>query len=221
MVFKKCRKQTEDNTLFRPNGSERTVNTGNRTKKQLKINFKKFSLRQAIVAGTVLLVILFVSLNGGGGYKTTLRNYYKAHEKNDADLMYKSVIAQYWIDYYNEAWENALDRIQGDIKGRIDGWNCGDDIKITYKIQNERRATKEQLEELEENIYDWYAHQVYDRDDFSIKDAYVLDIDITVKGDDGTKRFHYPDGFLLVKEKGKWKISEGSISCSFYDNQYG
>lgn len=156
----------------------------------------------------------------GGGYKKTLDNYYKSYATNDADLMYSSVIAQYWIDYTNEGWGNsAFESIQDDIEDELNDWDCGDNVKITYQVQNERRATKEQLENLEDNIYDWYAYYVYDRDEFSITDAYVLDIDFMVKGDEGTENFHYPDGLLVIKEKGKWRITRGAINCSFYDNQ--
>lgn len=218
MFCGKCGTQMEDNALFCPNCGEKTTNDG--LQNQSKINSKKFTLPFGLVAIVALIVVIIVSLIGGGGYKKTLDNYYKAHEKNDADLMYNKVIAQYWIDYTNEGWSNsAYESIQDGIEDRIEEWDCGDDIKITYKIQNERRATKEQLKDLEDNIYDWYAYYVYDRDEFSITDAYLLDIDFTVKGNEGTESFHYPDGLLIIKEKGKWRIPRGSISCSFYDNQ--
>ena len=219
MYCGKCGTQIEDNALFCPNCGEKTLNSNTSTQQTTKTNIKRIALPTGIIAGVILVVVLAVSLLGGGGYKRTLDNYYKSHENNDADLMYDSVVAQYWIDYYNEGWGSAFDRIQDDIEERIDDWDCGENIKITYKIENERQATKEQLEDLEDNIYDWYAYYVYDRDEFSITDAYVLDIDFTVKGDEGTESFHYPDGLLIIKENGKWRIPRGSISCSFYDNQ--
>ena len=199
MYCGKCGTQIDDNAMFCSNCGERTVITNTSTQKQPKVGAKKFALPLGIVAGVVLIIVLIVSLIGGSGYKRTLDNYYKAHENNDADLMYNSVVAQYWIDYTNEGWGNsAYESIQDSIEDRIDEWDCGDEIKITYEVQNERRATKEQLEDLEDNIYDWYAYYVYDRDEFSITDAYVLDIDFTVKGDEGTESFHYPDGLLIT-----------------------
>lgn len=220
MYCGKCGTQIEDNALFCLNCGERTVNTDANKNKQSKVTTKKSALTLAVVAGVVFIVVLFVSLNSGGGYKKTLDNYYKAHENNDADLMYNSVVAQYWIDYTNEGWSgSAYETINDSIVERIYEWDCGDDIKITYEIENERRANKEELEGLEDNIYDWYAYYVYDRDEFSITDAYVLDIDFIVKGNEGIESFHYPDGLLIIKENGKWRIPRGSISCSFYDNQ--
>lgn len=220
MFCGKCGTQIDEDGTFCPNCGERTVIADINTQKQPKRSPKKFALPLGLVAGVVLIVVIIVSLIGGGGYKKTLDNYYKAHEKNDADLMYNSVIAQYWIDYTNEGWGNsAFETIQDSIEDNIDDWDCGHNIKISYKIVNERRATKEQLKDLEDNIYDWYAYYVYERDEFSITDAYVLDIDFTVKGDEGTESFHYPDGLLVIKENGKWRIPRGSIGSSFYDNQ--
>ena len=221
MYCRKCGTQIEDTALFCSNCGERLSSTGTSVQNQPKKNMKKVSFLLRAIVGVVLLVILIVYLIGGVGYKRTLNNYFKAHENNDADLMYNSVVAQYWIDYVEEGFGDpyAMEYIQDSLEYRIDGWDCGDNIKITYKIKDKRRATKEQLEDLEENIYDWYAYYVYDRDEFSITDAYVLDIDFTVKGDEGTEDFSYPDGLLIIKENGRWRIPRGTISCSFYDNQ--
>ena len=219
MYCGKCGTQINGDALFCPNCGEKTVVIDANTQMKSETGRKKFALLLGIVAGVILIVVLTVLLIGGGGYKRTLDNYYKAHENNDADLMYNSVVAQYWIDYMNEGWgDSAYETIQDSIEDNIDEWNCGSDIKITYKVRSKRQATKEQLEELEDNIYDRYAYYVYDRDEFSITDAYVLDINFTVKSDERTESFHYPDGRLIIKENGKWRIARGSISCSFYDN---
>ena len=218
-----CGTEVKNGTMFCPNcgGQISDVFLTLKQNSNRDSKAKKIAISASIGSAILILTILIVSLVvGNGGYIKTLNNYYKAHENNDADLMYSSVIAQYWIDYTNEAWGNsAFESIQDSIKDRIDDWDCGDNIKITYEVENERRATKKQLEGLEDNIYDWYAYYVYKRDEFSITDAYVLDINFTVKGDKGTENFHYSDGLLVIKENGKWRIPRGSISCSFYDNQ--
>ena len=219
MYCGKCGTKLDDNARFCPSCGEAIPGADAGTKIPLNVDLKKYARPAGIVAGAVLVVVLLFSLFGGG-YKKTLDNYYKAIERHDADLMYSSITAQYWIDYTNEGWGNsAYDSIKSSIEHSIDDWDCGDNIKITYEVKNERRATKEELEDLEDNIYDWYAYYVYDRDEFSITDAYILDIDFTVKGDEGTESFHYPDGLLIIKENGEWRIPRGSISCSFYDNQ--
>lgn len=174
----------------------------------------------AAVAVLAVVIILIVFVFGGGGYKKTVDNFYKAHEKNAPSLMASSVLAQYWLDYCDKGWgEDPLESAQGVIDRDLRDWGCGDNVKIMYEIKGERRATKDDLQALESNIYSWYAYYVYDRDEFSISDAYVLDISFTVVGDNGADNFYYPDGLLVIKENGKWRVTMGSINCSFYDNQ--
>lgn len=195
--------------------------TGAGTAAKKKISNKMIGI--IICASVVLVVIIgiiIVCISCSNSYKNTLDKYFKSYENNDPNLMYSSVFAQYWIDYMNADSSNAaFESIQDIIEDTIEEWNCGDDIKITYNINSEKRATKEELEDLEYNIYDWYAYYVYERNEFSITDAYVLDISFTVEGDKRSDDFYYPDGFLIIKENGKWKVPRGSIATSFYDNQ--
>lgn len=207
---------------------KRIITADTHIKNTIVVKNKKFFILLVIV--TVLVITLLVNIIGNSGYKRTLNNYYKAHEyseyykKHDnpgADLLYNSVFAQYWIDINDSELGGAYDSAAEHIRVNLREWGCGfNSIKITYKINGEKRATKKQLEELEENIYNTYAHYVYDRDSFRITDAYVLDIDFTVKGDKDRKKFYYPNGLLIIKENGKWRIPRGRIDCSFYDSGF-
>ena len=169
------------------------------------------------LAAAVAFLLIAALVFGGGGYERTVKNYFKAYETRDAELMYNSVVARYWVDYTNEGWGNsALDSIEKSIEDDIDAWGCGETVKINYKIVGERRATAEELRDLKSNIYDWYAIYVRDRDEFSITDAYVLDIDFTVKGERGTRDRSFTNGLLVIKEDGKWRTTRGRIHNSFY-----
>lgn len=220
MFCVKCGTQLSDDAIFCTNCGERVSGIETPKQRPVRANTKKLALPLGISAGIIAIVVLIVSLTFGGGYKRTLKNYYKAYENNDAELMYNSVVAQYWIDYTEKSFGRsyAMESIKEDIEDKIDYWDCGEYIDISYEIKSEKRANKEELEDLEDNIYDWFAHNVYDKDEFSITDAYVLDIEFTVVGSEGTVTLHYPDGLLLIKENGKWRIPRGTISCSFYDN---
>jgi len=170
-----------------------------------------------IALAAIVVLVLIASVVFGGGYKHTVKNYFRAHEKNDADLMYNSVVAQYWIDYMNEGWGNsAIESVEEGIEENLDEWGCGDNVKITYKIVGKKRATEAELRDLKNNIYDWYAIYVRDRDEFSITDAYVLNIDFVVKGEERTRKLHFPNGLLVIKEDGKWRTTKGRIHNSFY-----
>ena len=223
MFCEKCGTQIEDNALFCTNCGEKISNDGLPMQPEVKGKTKLLPI--AVIAGLVLIVVLVVSLAGGSrynginGYQKTVDNYFKAYETKDANLMHSSVIAQYWIDYADSWGANeAFEAFQRNIESDIKAWGCGSDIKITYKIVNERRATKEELEELESEIYAEYARYVYERGEFAITDAYAVDIDFTVTGDKGTGSFRHPE-LLIVQENGNWRIHRGSISSSFYDNR--
>lgn len=77
---------------------------------------------------------------------------------------------------------------------------------------------KEDLIELKDNIYGWYAYYMYDENEFnkSIKDAYVLSIRIQVTGDEDSNLL--TSKILVIKENGKWKIAVGGLDNSFYSN---
>ena len=126
MYCGKCGTQIENNALFCPNCGKRTVNIDTSTQKQPNAKIKKIALPLGIVVGVVAVIVFIVLLISGGGYKKTLDNYYKAYATNDPELMYSTVIAQYWIDYTNEGWGNsAFESIQDDIEDELDDWDWG------------------------------------------------------------------------------------------------
>lgn len=154
-------------------------------------------------------------------YEKVVSDYFKALENKDADLMYSSVTAKYWIDSFNKGFgDSAYETIQEDIDDFVDSCGCGDNIKIKYEIKGETKASTEELQELEDVIYDWYACYAFEsRSDFSITEAYLLDIEFTVIGEQDTvASYNYPGGFLVIKENGEWRVPRGHISCSFYSN---
>lgn len=223
MYCENCGVQLVDNELYCSNCGKRTTIADTHAKNAVNVKNNKVIISTAIVTALVLVVTLLVNIIGNSGYKKTLNNYYKAHEYPEyykshdnpgADLLYNSVFSQYWIDLADSHLGGAYDRSAEHIRVNLREWECGfNNIKITYKINSEKRATKKQLEELEEDIYG-------DSDDFQITDAYVLDIDFTVKGDKDKKTFYYPHGLLIIKENGEWRIPRGRINCSFYDSGF-
>lgn len=165
-----------------------------------------------------LVLIIFFSPNRG--YEKTLDRYFSAHEKQNANLLYSKVYADYWIDYTNEAWGDgvALDWIEESIFENLDNWDCGENVKISYKIKNKIRATKPELKELENCIIDEYIDYVGNKGSYKISAAYLLDVRVTIKNGSEKNEFYYPDGLLVIKENGKWKLTRGYISCSFLEN---
>ena len=155
------------------------------------------------------------------GYRGVVNNLFKSIENRDADRMYSRVMAKYWIDYVEADGDGdeGIEWAEDYIEDFYDDVDCGNKVKITYEIRDKRRATKNELEGLEKNIYNWTAYYVRDRDEFSISDAYALDIVFTVHGNERTEEFSFNDELLVIKENGKWRKAGGWIKCSFYTNQ--
>ena len=196
-------------------GQNNSLFPNEKTDASTKTRSAKIWAIEAIVAIVVVLAVVWVRQNS---YKRVLDKYFEAYETQDVDLMY-SIYAEYWKDFYDEGFYDgyAYDRIKEKIDSAKSKWEQhGDDIKIKYKVEETRRATEEELEELEEEIYDDYAYYVRDKEEFEITDAYVLEISFTVTGDEGSGEYHVNDGLLLIKEDGKWRVTDGWISCSFY-----
>lgn len=221
----KCGRAISDEVKFCPYCGERTGNEGTDIPVGQQAPARKvFSQKRGktiiilLVAAAVVLGMIFV-LTGNSGYKQTVTKYFKAIENEDSELM-TTVIAQYYLDYMDEAYgEKPLGICEDMIDSQRKDWKCGDELKISYKIIDKKHASKEERENLRESIYDRNAYYVYeDEDDFILTDAYVLEIDFTVKGNKDKQTFHFEDGLLVIKENGKWRIPMGTIHSRFYSN---
>ena len=222
-----CGAKMEDNAKFCPSCGAKNVTyqeesvqpsgePGTRGQSPAAGNRNKLVGIGAVLAAVLVLIIL---LFGGNGYEKTVKKYFKAFEKNDPQILY-DITAQYWIKYADKGFYDgcAMDTIEDTVEDTLDDWDCGDKVRISYDIVSKRKATREELEDLEDIIYEWYAYYVYDRDEFSISAAYVLDIDFTVKGNEDTADFTISDGLLVIKENGKWKVTRGYLSSDFLDD---
>ena len=173
----------------------------------------------------VLIAICFIAVAGRDSYKSALNNYFSAYEHQSGHEMY-NVIPEYWSlhmikgEYYSSQ-KSLESKFQDDIMDELESWGCGSHVKITYSIKNKVRATKSELKELEDDLWERYAYYIYsssERSKFKITDAYRVELSFTVKGGTGIiNRVSTEPGWLLVKENGKWRYHRyGSVDCSFY-----
>lgn len=183
---------------------------------------KKFNKKLIYPILAVVAVLIIVVTIISGGYKGVVKDYFSAIEKNNAKQML-AIAPEYWKDYQyaDGTWseDELIDEMYDFIENAYDRYDCGENIKITYEITSEYKPTKDEIESLEYVMYDWYAYYVYDKDDFKITDARLLYINVSVEGENGKDSFYYPDGFLVFKENGKWKVLFGDVSTSWYSNQ--
>ena len=166
--------------------------------KEGKISNKK--LRIAIIAVILLGAIVgaYFLFFGSNGPTDVLDKLFEAHEEHDVDIMIDEVYADITLDSYIDAYsivEDAMD-------DAIYSWGCGEDITITYKIEDEERVTGEDLAELKEDIYDWY--DVSNPGRYDITDAYEYEIIYTVKGSERT--VEYETDITMIKENGEWHM---------------
>lgn len=229
MFCGKCGTEVQNNAMFCPNCGEKVSTASIPTDTERKSgtgvfskskNGKKVLISIQTLTVVTVLIITITSLVGGKGYTKTLDRFYKSIENEDVALM-RSTLADYWIDYQLADYDSVtylIDDVEEIIEDQLDDFDCGDSVKIHYTIKNAKRATKEDLIELKDNIYDWYAYYMYDEDEFnkSIKDAYVLSISIQVTGNEDSNVL--TSKILIIKENGKWKIAVGGLDNSFYSN---
>lgn len=226
MYCGKCGSEVNNGVLFCPNCGEQLTNEyvikNSEIKKPVKkISGKIFKIIIPIVVLIIFAVTATVLIKNNNSYKKVIENFYKAVETQDIKLM-KSTLAQYWIDYQKADYdkEEYLDSdIESIIADVIDSADCGENIEIlSCTITNEKKADKEDLKALKDNIYDWYAYYIYSEDDFnsSISDACVVTVRIKVKGDEDVNML--TSKILTIKENGKWRITVSYLDNSFYEN---
>ena len=186
------------------------------------ISKKKLAIILASVAAAVVLIIIIAT--SGRGYEQPVKTYFKALETGNYKLLY-DVYADYWKDGYIDftGSEYYLEEVfENDIEEAYDRWGYHDSIKVTYKIDRVEKATKEQIKEVGDDIYDSiivdYAYFDYDRENVykTITDAAI--VYITYKVNVGYGYDERTTQVLLVKEKGKWKFTRGYMYNSFWQS---
>lgn len=162
-----------------------------------------------------LLAVVLDFFSHGGSYEKVVKNYFKAIEKTDAKL-YLSLMADDYITYLDEEWsttkEELLDNYEETLEDQLYSYekNCGENVKLSYKIIDTYKPNKEELEEL------IYALEDLGFKDGSVKDAAVVDCICVGKGRDGLQTYNYK--ILCIKSHGKWCCTGGLIDTSWYSN---
>lgn len=226
MYCGKCGSKVDNGVVFCPNCGEKLIGEyivkNSKDRKPTKHNSGKLiKIIIPIVLVVIIATLAIVLIHNHNSYEKVVEDFYKAVETQDIKLM-KSTLSQYWLDYQTADYntdEYLNDDIENIIEDVIDGADCGDNIEIlSCTITGEKKATKDDLIALKDNIYDWYAYYVYGEDEFnsSVKDACVVTVRVKVKGDEGADMF--TSKMLVIKENGKWKITVGYLDNSFYEN---
>lgn len=153
------------------------------------------------VALIVILIILLTS--GGGGYKGVVDKYFDSISAGKVKIMLSCFPPEFqdsMDDYMIEEAESYMEMIDS----------------VKYKITDSERLEEDDIEDLEDD-YSYYG-------DIDIQDAYLLEIDVTVKMDYSAMDDEYSEYYedmddemeesieiTVVKLKGKWYLIDDSM----------
>ncbi len=109
----------------------------------------------------------------------------------------EDVYGRNYLDYYEEMVDGVLDNYE-DAVGSIK--------KISYSIEDASEISERRVENIKENLEDYY-----DADVDEIEEIVVVDLVLTVKGSKRSRVFQ-SENLYLIKEDGEWKIHYGYLA---------
>ncbi|MGN0525805.1 MAG: hypothetical protein ACI4IF_00020 [Acutalibacteraceae bacterium] len=155
-----------------------------------------------IIASVLMVTAITVGALTGAKPQTVVKQFTDSIQNNDADLYYslyseetKEYCKNYW--YYDDerTFENLTEGLEKSIEFYTE--QCGENFKITYKINDIKYLEDEELESYVSNLSDSYGFKK-----LPTKVA-LLNFDVVVKGDKGEYTSVY-DSFYCCKIGGKW-----------------
>lgn len=164
-----------------------------------------------IIGGVAAILILCIVLAvvDATGYKSALNNMMDLMN-GDAKKLEQVMPAEYWDymdDKYGTDLDDAIDEYEDTYKASMKSLKSkyGKNIKYSYTIDEATKVDKDDLEEMAEEIAKQFSY--VDEDD--IKEAYEVDIELTIKGskDDDSEDIDV----LCVKIGSSW------YAMSYYD----
>ncbi len=166
---------------------------------------KKYLGIAAIVAALVILLVVTIIFSESSSYKSAIDNFMDVAMHGKTEKLESLAPEEYWDNFEDERDMDIDDVIElfedqdysEHIKKGFED-EVGENYKISYKVTKEKEVSEKKLKKLKE---------VYN-DDFSItrktiKKAVIVDLEITVKGEDDTFVGTY-DELWLINIDGKW-----------------
>ncbi len=185
-------------------GMQNNNTYGNFTPQSNKPNNNKI-IGMAVV-GVAALVGLFILVKLFGvfttpGYEKPLQYVCDGLEKGNLKTMMKafpSYITEEMEDYYDDYADVFADNMKEQLEEEF-----GKNVKVSYKVTDKDKLDKDDIEELVEDIEYFYDEKV------KIKDAYELEVEMKVKGKDGSDESE--DSITVIKIGSKWYMYDDSF----------
>lgn len=206
MFCENCGTQVSENTKFCPKCGTQIIQEENwKNKESIKKN--KYIGIFIILIVVVVGFSFWLNVSGVlGGYEKIIEKYVKAIQEEDGELLC-SIYAPEYVDYMTgsgsffsdqeelaEFFAEECEEKHEDLSGGIESHP---DIK--YDIVNEEKLDESELEELNDDLEDWY-----DFEKNSVSKAYYVTFEVYIPG--GT--VYHAENYLL-KIHGKWYMGRG------------
>ncbi len=147
----------------------------------------------AIVAAVAVLFFVFKSIGiGGKPYESAFKNLCGAINNQDVDKLFKLFPPE--MEELMETYMKMGDMDEDEIMDEIFGSMGAEDIKVSYKIEGDKRLDKEDLEE----YIDYYGDEV--------TDGYEVEVTLIAEMD-GEKE-ETEEEMVLIKIDGRWCFEE-------------
>lgn len=172
------------------------------------VDIKKYLPIIGAVAGVLVIVILLVSLLGGGGsgkIEKLLNKQAKAIMNEDTDAYVKTLpecVLKQFKDAYGSTkdFEDAVDEELATLNENFeDEYDKG--YKVSYNVIDTRKMSEDELEDLT----DLYEKTI----DEEVTKGYKAAVEVTIKGDDG-KEYYYTSA-SIIKIDGEWYLTSDSV----------
>ncbi len=166
---------------------------------------KKGIIGMAVAAVAVIAIIIGVFAScSGGGYKGVVKKYVKAVMQADGEKLIE-LYPEYYVEDRLDGWfdskKNWAKSLDSSLESRLEEWEDDDfDIKhYSYELRKDEKLDKDDIEDIEDAIDDYYDEEV------KVKDARKIKIRIEAK-QDGKKKKLDDYTITLIKTGGSWSI---------------
>ncbi len=170
---------------------------------------KANTLKTIIIAGAAIVVlVLAIILLGGKPYQSAVNNY-QAVLNGKASKLEKMAPKEYWEYMEDENEDFDIDEVKDQFEENYETSlefleeKYGDNIRIKIKVTDEKKLKDKKVKDLADAL-----NEKYDIKKKSVKQAYELELEMTIKGsddEDDSERELY-----AVKIGSKWYLVTSS-----------
>lgn len=204
MFCGKCGKEISDGSAFCKYCGTVVGNRDNKNNKNKTIGIVTTIVIAVIAVGIVTTIYGKVF---GTGYKHVIKQYLKAIQNEDAELLYE-LYPDYCNKYMLNSWDSDRDDYNEFLEEKLSSdrayfeQKLGEKFSLDYEINEAKKLTSKELENKQDML-----REEYDCKDLKLQEAYYVDYKIIAKSGDKSKWRGMKQSF--VKIDSKWYVGVG------------